>query len=229
MNTKTYNDLITSSKMYQLVTERLDLKSTNNSDNFEKFEMDAELMELILDLYNSDDEFPYQNMRKFSIEQVLNYLQASHRLYLTKKLPEIEQSMLHIFSKYGQSHQLLASLAVFFNDYKNKLVAHIKMEEKEFFPYVKKVIAASKGELNKEDVLTGSPIEDFDDHHGPIEDDLKEVYHIISQFSDDKTTPLPYRVFLNQVELFELELRKHAIIEDHVLVPMLKELEASLA
>jgi len=39
---------------------------------------------------------------------------------------------------------------------------------------------------------------------------------------------LPYKIFLNQVELFELELRKHAIIEDHVLVPMALELEQQL-
>lgn len=231
MNTSTYNDLITSSKMYQLVTERLELKNVDTAEGTGKFELDAELMELILDLYNNDEEFQYQKMRKFSIEQVLNYLQASHRLYLTKKLPEIEQSMLHIFSKYGQSHQLLASLAIFFNDYKNRLIAHIKMEEKEFFPYVKKVIALSKGEISKEEaesILSGSTLDSFDDHHGPIEDDLKEVYKIISENSDTPSTPLPYRVFLNQVELFELELRKHAIIEDHVLVPMLKELETAI-
>jgi regulator of cell morphogenesis and NO signaling len=44
----------------------------------------------------------------------------------------------------------------------------------------------------------------------------------------NEETPLPYRVFLNQVELFEMELRKHAIIEDHVLVPMAREMEAKL-
>lgn len=68
-------------------------------------------------------------------------------------------------------------------------------------------------------------IEKFIASHSPIEDELKEVSEIIKQYSDNKTTPLPYKVFLNQVELFELELRKHAIIEDHVLVPMVVELE----
>ncbi len=231
MNSSTFNDLITGSKMYQLITERLDLKSVDSPGDFEKFEMDAELMELILDLYSSDEDFQYQKMRKFSIEQVLNYLQASHRLYLTKKLPEIEQSMLHIFSKYGQSHHPLASLAIFFNEYKNRLVNHIKMEEKDFFPYIRKVIALSRGEISAAEtaeILAASPIDSFDEHHDPIEDGLQEVYRIIRDNSGTEAPPLPYRVFLNQVELFELELRKHAIIEDHVLVPMLKELETRM-
>ena len=56
----------------------------------------------------------------------------------------------------------------------------------------------------------------------------REVSEIIKRYSAYEATPLPYRIFLNQVELFELELRKHAIIEDHVLVPMAMELEAKL-
>jgi regulator of cell morphogenesis and NO signaling len=71
-------------------------------------------------------------------------------------------------------------------------------------------------------------VDNFNDNHDPIEDDLKTVSTIIHSYSIDQETPLPYNVFLNQVEIFELELRKHAIIEDHILVPMAKELENRL-
>jgi regulator of cell morphogenesis and NO signaling len=167
-------------------------------------------------------------MQRFSVEQILDYLQTTHQYYLSKKLPEIEQSLLHIFSKYGQSHQLLASLAIFFNIYKNKLVDHILMEEKQLFPYIRRMIIASKVKAvcaESLEIDMEFSIEKFISSHSPIEDELKEVSEIIKKYSDNKTTPLPYKVFLNQVELFELELRKHAIIEDHVLVPMVIELE----
>jgi regulator of cell morphogenesis and NO signaling len=71
-------------------------------------------------------------------------------------------------------------------------------------------------------------IEKFVASHSPIEDELKEVSRIIKQYSEGEAVPLPYKIFLNQVELFEIELRKHAIIEDHVLVPMVIELENRL-
>ena len=138
----TVNDLIDNSKMLQLITERLD--TTPKTKSITHLEMNPELIELILDLYNDDEDFPFEKMQKFSVEDILDYLQATHQYYLSKKLPEIEQSLLHIFSKYGQSHQLLASLAIFFNDYKNKLVDHIRMEEKQLFPYIRRVIIASK-------------------------------------------------------------------------------------
>ncbi len=222
----TVNDLIDNSKMLQLITERLD--TTPKTKSITHLEMNPELIELILDLYNDDEDFPFEKMQKFSVEDILDYLQATHQYYLSKKLPEIEQSLLHIFSKYGQSHQLLASLAIFFNDYKNKLVDHIRMEEKQLFPYIRRVIIASKVKPVCAESLELDPafsIEKFISSHSPIEDELKEVSEIIKKYSNDEATPLPYKVFLNQVELFELELRKHAIIEDHVLVPMVIELE----
>lgn len=223
------NDLIDNSKMLQLITERLD--NTPKTKAINHLEMNHELIELILDLYNDDEDFPFEKMRKFSVEDILDYLQVTHQYYLSKKLPEIEQSLLHIFSKYGQSHQLLASLAIFFNDYKNKLVDHIRMEEKQLFPYIRKVIVASKVKTVCAGSLEIDPnfsIEKFISSHSPIEDELKEVSQIIKNYSSNEAIPLPYKIFLNQVELFELELRKHAIIEDHILVPMVIELEQKL-
>lgn len=216
---------LTDAKVYQLVTERL--TSPNDTLQTETIDMNPALIEQILDLYSQDEDYPIEKMRKFSIEEILNYLQATHRYYLTKKLPEIEQSLVHIFSKYGQSHQLLASLAYFFNHYKENLIAHIRMEEKEFFPYIRQLIALSKNDTPK----TEKPkfdIRHFIDSHSPIEDELQEVSALIKRYSSaDEPVPLPYKIFLNQVELFEMELRKHAIIEDHVLVPMALELEKS--
>ena len=223
------NDLIDNSKMLQLITERLDQFPKTKAINH--LEMNHELIELILDMYHDDEDFPFEKMQKFSVEDILDYLQVTHQYYLSKKLPEIEQSLLHIFSKYGQSHQLLASLAIFFNEYKNKLVDHINMEEKQLFPYIRKMIVASKIKSICAESLEINPdfsIEKFNSNHSPIEDELKEVSQIIKQYSGKEAIPLPYKIFLNQVEIFELELRKHAIIEDHVLVPMVIKLEKKL-
>jgi len=228
------HDFIDTEKTYQLVVERfasdsLPQDKVANGAN-KVIDMNPELIELILDLYNNEEDFPFEKMQKFSVEEILSYLQATHRYYLTKKLPEIEQSLVHIFSKYGQSHQLLASLAYFFNDYKTHLVEHIRMEEKELFPYIQKLIDLSKQSIESRSVGDKSAfsIQQFIDSHSPIEDELQEVSKLIRRYSGDESVPLPYKIFLNQVELFELELRKHAIIEDHVLVPMALELEQKL-
>jgi len=228
------NDFIDTSKVYQIVTERFEAMSDSNGKPFQKMGnsigMNPELIELILDLYNNDEDFPFEKMQKFSIEEILNYLQATHRYYLTKKLPEIEQSLVHIFIKYGQSHQLLASLAYFFNDYKTNLIEHIRLEERDLFPYIRTLIEASKesAEAKKTALNPDFSIKKFIEAHTPIEDELEEVSKLISLYSGNDPMPLPYKIFLNQVSFLELELRKHAIIEDYVLVPMAIELEKRL-
>nr|MBP8156161.1 hemerythrin [Leadbetterella sp.] len=196
MDAKTLENLVETNKMYQLVTERLEVIDPAAQDIYTRFNMESELMELILELYHNDEEeFQYQKLHKFSIDQVLSYLQASHKFYLSKKLPEIEQTMMHIFNKYGHTHQILASLTSFFNDYKNRLIEHIRMEEKTFFPYIKSLIMASKGEMPSKEVnelLNNCSIASFDDNHDPIEDDLKSVSSIIHSYSANVETPLPY-------------------------------------
>jgi len=233
MNPRTYEELISTTKMYELVTERLDVAALEQKSS-DGIELNHELVELILDLYDADSEsdFFQEKLRKFSLEEIVAYIHASHRYYLTKKIPELEQSLLHIFSKYGQTHQLLASLAMFFNQYKNKLVHHFKLEEKLVLPYIKQLIDAKNGNLRPEEqkaLLEKSSIQAFRDGHDEVEEELKEVSVIIHNYVDkDHQLPLPYRIFLNQVELFEMELRKHQIIEDHVLVPLAEELEKKL-
>lgn len=233
MNPRTYEELISTTKMYELVTERLDVAALEQKSS-DGIELNHELVELILDLYDADSEsdFFQEKLRKFSLEEIVAYIHASHRYYLTKKIPELEQSLLHIFSKYGQTHQLLASLAMFFNQYKNKLVHHFKLEEKLVLPYIKQLIDAKNGNLTPEEqkaLLEKSSIQAFSDGHDEVEEELKEVSVIIHNYVDkDHQLPLPYRIFLNQVELFEMELRKHQIIEDHVLVPLAEELEKKL-
>lgn len=194
-------------------------------------DLDSGLINQILALYDEESEQKIAAMRSFSVKEILNYLQASHNFYLTKKLPEIEQSIHQIFSKYAQSNQLLVALVYFFNNYKDHLIEHIKMEEKVFFPYVKKLLKAKDGKYSADeinDILSADEVNVFKEAHDPVEDELKKISEIVREFTQDKELPLPFRVFLNQVEIFEIDLRKHAIIEDYVLLPMVKELEKEL-
>lgn len=95
MDAKTLESLVESNKMYQLVTERLDVVDPAAQDIYARFNMESELMELILELYNHDEEnFQYQQLHKFSVDQVLAYLQASHKFYLSKNYQKLSKPCL---------------------------------------------------------------------------------------------------------------------------------------
>lgn len=212
-------------RIQDTVTDRLEATSPT-------IDLDKELINQLLALYDDDtSEDKIKDIRKFSLKEILSYLQASHNYYLTKKLPEIEQSIQQIFTKYAQSNQLLVTLVYFFNHYKEHLIEHIKLEEKVFFPYIRKLIRAKEKETSTEELdnlLSNNEVKMFNEQHDPVEDELKQVSQIVREYTQDQELPLPFRVFLNQVEIFELDLRKHALIEDYVLIPMVKELEKDL-
>ncbi|MCD8539660.1 MAG: hypothetical protein LRY55_07745 [Leadbetterella sp.] len=87
MKSETVQSLVESSKIYQMVTERLDLI---DSPSKEELNFESELMELILEFYSGDEsDLPVEKLQKFSMMQVMYYLQASHKLYISKTLPEI--------------------------------------------------------------------------------------------------------------------------------------------
>lgn len=226
-NSETVQSLVESAKIYQMVTERLDL-----IDGKEELTFESELMELILEFYSGDEnDLPVEKLQKFSMMQVMYYLQASHKLYISKTLPEIEQSMAHIQRRYYDTPQILDALVLFFDHYKTGFLEHIRMEERDFFPYLKKLHHAYAGGLSREEtkaLLNNNSIDQFIDDHDAVEDELRHVSALIHNYAEGETIPLPFKVFLNQVELFEMDLRKHAIIEDHVLVPMAQRIEKEL-
>ena len=188
-------------------------------------------LEIVNQIREFDREGLIDSMESFSVLELLDFLKVSHQYYLTKKLPEIEQSLLHITNRYSQTHHMLTSLAFFFNSYKNKLIRHIRKEDEFLFPFIENLIQAQKGNLSELEItalLNQNTLAEFEENHDPVEDELGEVIQMIYKLSDVENLPMPFRVFLNQISFFELELRKHAVIEDEVLLPKVKQLENSL-
>ncbi|MFN4086411.1 MAG: hemerythrin [Spirosomataceae bacterium] len=193
--------------------------------------LDPELIRVLTAVY--DEELGTEELRRFSLPQLVMYLQSTHRYYLQKKLPEIEQSLWHIMNtcQQAEAYQVLSSLVLFFNRYKEELIDHIQLEEKGLFPYIWQLHQAYSEEwegVALKKVLDESPLKKFNEDHHSIEDELVTVKNILFDYAKGSDLPLSFRVFLNQVQYFELELQKHALIEDHVLVPLVRDIELEL-
>jgi regulator of cell morphogenesis and NO signaling len=190
--------------------------------------LNSSFIQTLLKTYDDNFEFPYDKLNTFSIADLLNYLKQTHRFYLYKKLPEIEQTILQLFNNYKDTHKLLVLLCYYFVDFKKKLVDHIQYEEKTLFPYIQKLINLNQ-ETNSaaeiKAVLNSFSAKMFLQTHSDIEDDLQIVRKTILEFTPSDNTPLPYRVFLSQLHHFEIDLCKHAMIEDNVLINKVLDLE----
>jgi regulator of cell morphogenesis and NO signaling len=182
----------------------------------------------IVKAFDSDNNPDHKVLNRFPVETILKYLKSTHYYYLNKKIPEIELSLHDIIRRHHHGSTVLFALGNLFIVYKRKLAEHIEGEEKELFPYVEYLIQQLRSEyIDKKalEVLSGFNIQLFEDAHTNVEEDIAKTRETILKFSPEKTYAMSYRIFLNQLELFERDLHRHSIIEDEVLVPKAKMLE----
>lgn len=193
--------------------------------------IDQNFIYALLRSFENEQEFSPTDFSNFPLEIIVDYLRRTHSLYLTKKLGEIEQSIDILLKNYEDNHPLLIILKRFFQEYKAHLTAHIKFEERALLPYIDNLIKADKGNAQKLESLSEQKdfrIKTFIESHSDTEDDLTEVRKTILGYNPPATNQTPYRILITQLEMFESDLRVHALIEDQVLVPRAQQLEQTL-
>jgi regulator of cell morphogenesis and NO signaling len=223
--------LIRRSKQEQLITERPDFLPKRAGKQPKEWPLNTEKTETTIGFIESGQDAHFENTDRFTVVRLLSYLKTSHRYYLDKMLPEIEQSVGHISKFYGQSDPMVSDLILSFHEYKKRLIQHILQEENPFYLYVEKLLDAQKEALtgyDTENLLKASPMDSFPENRNAVEEQLEEVRNIILDHSPEAPLPLPCLIFLTQVDLFAMELEKHGIIKDVVFLPMVQQLEMQL-
>lgn len=191
-------------------------------------QVNQQFLQTLLKMFEDDTYFPKAELAQHSLEVILDYIQRTHRFYLQKKLPEIEQSIAQLLTNYDDQHPMLALLRNFYVSYKNDLTAHIRAEDQQLLPHIRLLLETEQEYFNPTVVaekLKGYSLKKFIDTHDDTEGDLQVVRESIKQYAPTSTNATPYRILLSQLELFEQDLRVHALIEDLVLIPRALELE----
>lgn len=171
---------------------------------------------LVCNVYTFEDYLPKEDeLQSFNIEHLIRYLQNSHIYYKVKCLPGIERQ-LNVMAKQSNSKPTQI-LQRFFVDYQKEVLNHFDYEESVAFPYANYLL---KGNFTE-----AYSIRQFEQNHSNIEEKLNDLKNIIMKY-------LPDTGFIEQLnsilfDLFELEddFRKHTLIEDKILVPLVMQLE----
>ncbi len=185
----------------------------------------------LVDILESFENLEYDQAGKFSsfpTPVIVDYLRRTHQLYLLKKLPEIEQSINHLVFGYQYHQPYLVAIKALFKRYKQNLEIHIQEEEKKFFPHALYVYDQYHrgGCLSKfSKKLQKYSANDFAEHHDDTETELMLIRKAIIKYAPKEVEESLHRVLISQIETFIHDLKIHAMIEDEVLVPKIKELE----
>lgn len=171
---------------------------------------------LIFNVYTFDDYLPEgDELAATDLGPLVPYLEASHRYYLTERLPHIERHLLHVAGSAGERYGSI--LKCFFEDYRKEVVEHFESEERDVFPYLEELMRGRRGE---------KPLsEHFADNHTDLVDKLKDLTQILYKYIPCEGFAEELNELVFAILQLSADLEKHAVIEEKVLLPCIQQLE----
>ena len=177
----------------------------------------APLFLMVCNVYTFGDYLPGEgDLKAIDVRSLLGYLQSSHHYYKEKCLPGIRHKLDALEERTrNRSAQILQR---FYSDYQAEVMNHFDYEEFTAFPYV-------MGLMEGRAVTEAYSIGQFEKNHSNIEEKLNDMKSILIKYLPDTEEQDMLRELL--FDLFELEddFRKHTLMEDKVLVPLVEQMD----
>lgn len=154
-------------------------------------------------------------MSNHQMEFLLSYLKLSHQYYLEEQLPHISNHINLLAAKLPPSQ--CRTLKDFIQKYEEEVEKHFNYEEKTVFPYIHSLL---------EQMQTNTyNIDTFKKNHSNINDQLDDLTNIIIKYLPGDT--LQGERISVIFDLFQLadDIKKHTLIEEHILIPTVTALE----
>jgi len=206
---------------------------SDSTKNLDKICQDDEInIDLLLDLINCYDDLDFlkkTNFEEYSILDLIDYLEKSHQYYLLKRIPEIEQSLEKLTQQ--ESFTFNYVLLMFFKEYKKDIISHFKTEDEILFPFCK-VLHNYLQKNSQEDLIfilenqkkAFSIMRD----HQQNKDGIDDLQNVLLKYSPNNKKLSYFEIFLNQMSVFQHDLKIHAEIEENILVKKTTKLLNSL-
>ncbi len=156
-----------------------------------------------------------EDIMSIGLEELLGYLAAAHGYYRDEELPEIAHHLERMGECSESRHMRIIS--TFFEGYRKEVLNHFDYEEHTVFPYVSGLL--------KGDYVEGYDINRYEDNHDNIEEKLNDLKNIIIKYLPETCATKERNRMLYRIFLFENDLNRHALIEEKILIPYVRQIE----
>ena len=184
-----------------------------------------------INVFHYEAYFPEKRLLDFSVSMVIEYLIKTHQYYKDFLIPENDRLIELFLSASPDQNTENELVRKFYAKFKEEFVIHINFEEREMFPYIlelNRVIEnPMSGELFKQKYPEYS-ISGFEKEHSAMDDKMDDLKNIIIKYLPPNYDQNRGNAFLANLFLFEKDLKNHSRIEDHILIPKVKQLELVL-
>lgn len=215
-------DLIVANYHLLPVINRFGISLGNKDKRLEKIcqekNINIDFFLVIVNTFHNDSYFPETELKNFSPALIINYLSKTHQYYLEYVLPRLEIMLNQLIESNNSEVNQLSIIKQFYNKYKEELLLHINEEETEVFPYILKLgeDSTTKGQYS---------IHTFEKEHSNVDIKLNDLINLIIKYVEPVYDNNLCNEFLITLFRFEKDIKKHARIEDKILIPQVVELE----
>ena len=149
------------------------------------------------------------------LEDVILYLQASHKYYVDSALRVFGPRLEELLSPCPPKQQ--AAVRKFFTEYEQELRAHFNFEEEKVVPYIQKLLQG---------LLPGNfSIMDFEENHSNVDEKLGDLRNIIMKSLPAVCDGEKRIDLLDFIFHLQRDLARHTCVEEDVLIPLVRRLE----
>jgi len=184
-----------------------------------------------INVFHYEAYFPEKRLLDFSVAMVIEYLIKTHQYYKDFLIPENDRLIELFLSASPDENTENELVRKFYAKFKEEFVIHINFEEREMFPYILELNRVIDSRESREQFKLKFPeysISSFEKEHSNMDDKMDDLTNIIIKYLPPNYDQNRGNAFLANLFLFEKDLKNHSRIEDHILIPKVKQLEKLL-
>lgn len=161
-----------------------------------------------------------QDYSSWELSFLADYIINVHHSYLKENTAQIAGNAQKIAAVHGTRHPEVIEIATIFNKIAIDLTAHLKEEEEEFFPAIKRVDMQKKtgttAAATDIEIIKNS-LKKLIHEHEEVGDAIHQIRHLAGGYAIPGDACNTFMVTYQKLKEFEDDLHKHVHLENNIL------------
>ncbi len=168
----------------------------------------------------------FQAWTQASLAALIQHIVPTHHDYLRTELPRLERLLDKVRAAHGERHPELGRVGEIFAALHADLIPHLMKEEQILFPFI---IRMEQGEMGGACFgSVQSPIRVMEMEHEAVGALLAELHHLTGAYTTPTDGCATFRALYLGLEEMERDLHLHITLENQILHPRARAMEAAL-
>ncbi|MBS2005022.1 MAG: iron-sulfur cluster repair di-iron protein [Candidatus Obscuribacterales bacterium] len=156
---------------------------------------------------------------KATLKQLVDHIVSTYHFPLREELVRIDKMAQKVAKVHGERHPEMKELANVFSQFKTELEMHMQKEELILFPAIVSSETGDRPQLFGCGGGIENPIKVMLQDHDDAGDTMKKMASLTNNYVAPADACNTFRVLLDSLKRFEIEMHEHVHKENHVLFP----------